>query len=83
MAKRSNEQWFVGVINNSTKRVIKLDTSFLPEGEYELEYWKDAKNADKKATELVNQKVRIVAGKPLTVKMVAGGGYVGILTPVR
>lgn len=83
LAKRSNEQWFVGVMNNSTKRVIKLDTSFLPEGEYELEYWKDAKNADKKATELVNQKVRIVAGKPLTVKMVAGGGYVGILTPVR
>jgi len=83
LAKRSNEQWFVGVMNNSTKRVIKLDTSFLPEGEYELEYWKDAKNADKKATELVNQKVLIVAGKPLTVKMVAGGGYVGILTPVR
>ena len=41
------------------KRVVEIETSFLPAGEYEFEYWADAKNADKKADRsLLKKKVR-------------------------
>lgn len=83
MAKRSGKQWFIGAMNNSTKRSVEIGTSFLPTGEYELEYWADAKNADKKPTEVSKKRVCFTAGKPLSIKMASGGGYVGVLTPVK
>ena len=83
MTKRSGKQWFIGAMNNCMKRVVEIETSFLPAGEYEFEYWADAKNADKKPTEVLKKKVRFVAGKSLSIKMVSGGGYVGVFTPVK
>ena len=83
MAKRSGKQWFIGAMNNRMKRIVEIETSFLPSGEYELEYWADAKNADKKPTEVSKKKVRFAAGKSLSIKMVSGGGYVGVITPVK
>lgn len=83
MAKRSGKQWFIGAMNNRMKRIVEIETSFLPSGEYELEYWADAKNADKKPTEVSKKKVRFAAGKSLSIKMVSGGGYVGVFTPVK
>ena len=83
MTKRSGKQWFIGAMNNCMKRVVEIETSFLPAGEYEFEYWADAKNADKKPTEVSKKKVRFVAGKSLSIKMVSGGGYVGVFTPVK
>ena len=82
MAKRSGKQWFVAAMNNSEKREIEVGTSFLPDGDYELTYWADGKNADKEPTRLSKKTVRISSGKPLKVKMSTGGGYVAILTPM-
>lgn len=83
LAKRSGEQWFIGAMNNSTKREIEIDTSFLPEGDYELVYWADAKNAGKKPTEVLKKSVRVSSASPLKIKMSSGGGYVGIFTPMK
>ena len=83
MAKRSGAQWFIGAMNNSTKREITVDTSFLPEGDYELAYWADGRKADKKPTEVSEKTVRVTSGKPLKIRMSSGGGYVGIFTPVK
>ena len=83
LAKRNGEQWYVGGMNNSVKREVEVDTSFLPDGNYELEYWADGKHADKKPTEVLKKKVRVVSGKPLKIRMAGSGGYVGIMTPVE
>jgi len=80
MAKRSGKQWFVGAMNNSTQRVIDIDTSFLPEGKYTLEYWEDAKDANKKPANLNKKTMHLTAGKSLKIKMANGGGYVGVFT---
>ena len=82
MARQSGKQWFIGAMNNSVKRVVEVGTSFLPEGNYELEYWADANDADKKPTSVQKKKVRIAAGKTLKIRMSIGGGYVGIFTPI-
>lgn len=82
MAKRSGKQWYIGAMNNRVQRTIEVNTSFLPEGRYELEYWEDGRNANKKPTEVNKKKIHLTTEKPLKIKMANGGGYVGIFTSV-
>ena len=83
LAKRSGEQWFVGVLNNSIQRDLNLDLSFFPMGTYRLEYWRDGKQANKDATSCEHKSVVIRSDKPLKLKLANAGGYVGILTKVE
>ena len=82
MAKRSGKSWFLGAMNNKTQRKIEVQTSFLPNGKYELEYWEDGANANKKPTEVRKKKIQFEAGKLLKITMANGGGYVGIFKPL-
>ena len=46
IAKKDNKgNWYVGVMNNENKRHINIDLSFLINGKYSLEYWKDGSSA--------------------------------------
>ncbi|RZF57464.1 glycoside hydrolase family 97 protein [Sphingobacterium corticibacterium] len=83
MAKRSGKQWFVGAMNNRVQRTIEIETSFLPEGRYILEYWEDGKDANKKPTNLNKKKIRFGSDKPLKIKMANSGGYVAVFTPEK
>lgn len=83
IAKQSGEKWFIAAMNNSEKRTVEVETSFLPDGEYELEYWADGNDSDKNPTSVKKGKVRISAGKSIKLKLGASGGYVGIFTPVH
>lgn len=47
IAKRSGDDWFFGVMNNSTARSIEIRTDFLPAGSWEAEILEDGKNADR------------------------------------
>ena len=81
LARRSGSAWFVGVLGNSQPRTLTLDTSFLPAGDYQLEYWADGAKADKKPTEVTHKTVTLRAGRPLKLRLAPAGGYVAILTP--
>lgn len=50
-ARRNNSIWYVGGITNWTSRDVKLDLSFLPQGKYKIEIFKDGINADRNATD--------------------------------
>ena len=82
MAKRSGNQWFLVGMNNETPRNVTIATDFLPTGKYELEYWEDAKDAEKNPTKLNKKTVTIQSGKPIKIRMVSGGGYVSVLKPL-
>ena len=83
VARRTGKEWFVGVLNNSQARTVTLDTSFLPEGEYTLEYWADGPKADKDPTAVTHKTVSLRAGRPLKLKLAPAGGYVAILLPTH
>ena len=51
LARRKGTTWFVGVMTNWTARDLELDFSFLPDGNYEAEVFKDGVNADRDATD--------------------------------
>ncbi len=82
IAKQSGDEWYVGVINNSQARSVQLPLSFLPQGTYQLEYWKDGRKADRDATDCEHKTVRVSTSKPLTVKMAGAGGYVAVIKKI-
>ena len=82
LAKKSGEKWFIGVINNSEGRTVELPLSFLPQGTYQVEYWKDGKKANKDATGCDHKIQRVDSSKPLAVKLAGAGGYVAIISKI-
>jgi alpha-glucosidase len=76
LAKKSGDEWYIGVINNSRQRNITLDLSFLPEGKYKVTCWADSKKSNTVATACNKRTLKIDSRKPLKVMLAKGGGYV-------
>lgn len=74
IARRHNDDWHVGTINNSIKREIDFDLSFLPAGNYEAEIYEDIIDAMANPNALTKT-VKIVTNKDkIHVALQAGGG---------
>jgi alpha-glucosidase len=83
IARQSGDSWFVGVLNNSVEREIKLNTGFLPAGKYTIEIWEDAKDAGKNPRRIKTSTQTLEAGKSLSVKMAKAGGYAARIKPAK
>ena len=79
IARRSGTDWYVGALTDWTARELELDFSFLSNGKYELEEYRDGVNADRsgndyrRLTSSVDHKTR------LRIKLAPGGGWAGRL----
>ena len=79
IARRSGTDWYVGALTDWTARELELDFSFLSNGKYELEEYRDGVNADRsgndyrRLTSSVDNKTR------LPIKLAPGGGWAGRL----
>src|SRR5664279_4323212 len=79
IAKRSGDQWFVGVMNNSIGKTVELNMGFLPAGDYEARIWSDTKNSDKEPKELKKDALSIKSPGTFNVTMAKDGGFVAVL----
>ena len=79
IAKRSGDKWFVGVMNNSVRKTVELNLSFLPSGSYEAETWSDTKNSDKEPKELKKAVLSIKSPGIFKVTMAKDGGFVALI----
>jgi len=75
LARRKGASWFVGVMTNWTPRDLTLDFSFLSEGDYEAEIFKDGVNADRDATDYKREIVPVSKNTRLKIKLYPGGGW--------
>lgn len=76
MARRSNNTWYVGSLNNWKTRELEIDLAFLPEGNYQMEIFKDGINADRNAADYKKETKALPTNKKIKIKMYPGGGYV-------
>lgn len=76
IARRKNLEWYVGALTNWDSRELELDLTFLGEGNYVAELYKDGVNADKIAIDYKKETIKIPASKKIIVKMAPGGGFV-------
>ncbi|GGB00440.1 glycoside hydrolase family 97 protein [Puia dinghuensis] len=82
LAHRKGKDWFVGAMTNWDAREITIDCSFLPEGHYVAEVFKDGVNADRDATDYKKETIRIQRGGKLTIRLAPGGGWAAHIRPV-
>lgn len=74
IARKKNNTWYVGAMTNWDARTIELDLSFLGDGNYQAEIYKDGVNAEKAARDYVKQTITIGTDRKLTINMAPGGG---------
>lgn len=81
IARRQGNKWYIGALNNWEERTITLDLSFLPEGKYGAEIFRDGVNADRIASDYVRELQLLPDSRKLTVKLAPGGGTVIRISP--
>jgi alpha-glucosidase len=79
MARQAaNGLWYLGAMGDWTGWNLKIDTKFLPAGEYEMEVFEDGLNADRNAQDYKRSVKRIKSGDVLELGLAQGGGYVAV-----
>lgn len=73
-ARRKNNEWYIGAINNHEARQINIPMDFLGEGKYEATIYTDADDTKIHPNDLVIQKKNVTKETTLSLKLVAGGG---------
>lgn len=68
--------WYVGSLAGWDGRDAVLDLSFLPEGNYDAEVFRDGTNAGRNATDYRHLHTEVSSGDKLTIQIAPGGGYV-------
>jgi alpha-glucosidase len=81
IARRKNNTWYVGAMSNWDERDIILDLSFLKDGNYEAEIFKDGINANRDATDYKREVIKVSASDKLNVHLASGGGWVAKISP--
>ncbi|MBK5719997.1 glycoside hydrolase family 97 protein [Dysgonomonas sp. Marseille-P4677] len=76
IARQKGDIWYVGSMTNWDPRSLELDLSFLGEGKFKGEVFKDGVNADKVARDYKTEVIGISDSRKLPISMAPGGGYV-------
>lgn len=76
IARRSGLDWYVGAMTDWNAREMTLDLSFLPEGDYKVELYRDGVNADRAACDYRKEVIDLPADRLLKITMAPGGGFV-------
>lgn len=74
-ARKRGDNWYIGGLNNWTARTIKVDLSFLGEGNYRATIMKDGLNANKRAQDYKKEVIDITTSSVFEIPMAQGGGF--------
>lgn len=80
LARRSGETWYVGSLTGWQARELVLDLSFLGEGEWTMEIFRDGVNADRAARDFKHELVPVPADRKVKINMAPGGGWTAKIT---
>ncbi|MDR0574124.1 MAG: glycoside hydrolase family 97 protein [Tannerella sp.] len=80
IARQKADVWYVGSMTNWDARELELDLSFLGEGDFKGEVFRDGINADRVARDYKKETIDVPANRKLKVSMAPGGGYVVKIT---
>ena len=83
IAKRTGDEWFVGVMNNSKGKEITIRLDFISAGEHIITTWADAKDAGKQPKNLKISTHKVKPGDLLKIKMADNGGWVARITAIK
>ncbi|MBL7743364.1 MAG: glycoside hydrolase family 97 protein [Chitinophagaceae bacterium] len=76
IARKKKDVWYVGGMTNWSERELSIDLSFLGEGNYTAEVFRDGLNAGKDATDYKKEIIQVTAPGKLAIHLAPGGGFV-------
>jgi hypothetical protein len=79
VARRNGSEWYIGALTNWDARDLLLELSFLGEGQYRAEIFRDGVNAVRSPVDFKHEFIEIPADRNLTVHMAPGGGFIARL----
>jgi alpha-glucosidase len=75
IARKKDNTWYIGGMSNWTARDVVIDLSFIGEGNYSAEIFRDGINADRNATDYKKETILVNASRKLDVHLAPGGGF--------
>jgi alpha-glucosidase len=75
IARKKDNTWYIGGMSNWTARDVVIDLSFIGEGNYSAEIFRDGINADRNATDYKKETIPVNASRKLDVHLAPGGGF--------
>ena len=75
IARRKGSEWYVGAMSNWDARDLNIDFSFLGDGNYEAEIFRDGVNAEKDATDYKREVITISSKDKRIIHISNGGGW--------
>lgn len=80
VARRKGDKWYVGAMTDWTSRELELDLSFLNEGNYKLDIFRDGANANRNPVDYKREIKEVTRNSKIIAKMASGGGWVAIIS---
>lgn len=80
VARQKGDKWYVGAIGGTDAQEIEIDFSFLKEGKYKMELFKDGVNADVNGKDYKLYNMDVFSTDKLKIKLARGGGFVAVLS---
>lgn len=74
IARRKNNDWYIGAITNHNHRTINVTLSFLTEGKYIADIYTDAKDVNVDPDHLIKQTKEVTNKDILPLQIASGGG---------
>lgn len=75
IARQKGDTWYVGSLTNWDARTLELDLSFLGNGCFTAEVFRDGANANRIATDYKKEIVDIPLNRKMKITMAQGGGF--------
>ncbi len=76
VARQKGNVWYVGALTSWEPRTLDIDLSFLGEGAFKAEIFRDGINADRAARDYKREIIDIPQNRKLHIPMAPGGGFV-------
>ncbi len=78
-ARKHGENWYVGAMTDWDARDLKLDLSFLEEGNYQIQYYQDGINAENYASDYKMIKQEVSSKDTFNIHLASGGGWAAMI----
>ncbi len=81
IARRKGNNWYIGAMTNNEARKFEIDLSFLNEGKYQMQVFRDGPNAHRYASDYRTIIRTVMKQDRLNLELAPGGGWVAIISP--
>jgi alpha-glucosidase len=75
IARKSGSEWYIGAITDWTPRDFEIKLDFLGDGNYQMEYFEDGKNANLRATDYKRKTETVSKSTTHKISLASGGGW--------